>query len=155
MSKLLCCLVLAVFCWALSPEVSAQQTHPDGLFVGLEQFGKQPPKPDENGYVWYNENVLTIRGDSLFLRKTLVCYKNDTKYAVASSATTMSAYAGRIAEDGTLLLKIVQCETCGVELQQNPETGVYEEVPDRGKTVAIRFEQDMVHLDGIVYMKKG
>ncbi len=148
-------LVFIVLCVVVLPNVCTGQVHPEGLFVGVEQLGDEAPKPDESGLVWYHENVLTIRGDSLFLQKSLVCYSDGRKYNVAASPTTVSSYAGRIGDGSTVFLKIIYCETCGVELQQNPDTGVYEEIANRGTTVSIRFDGDVVHLDGVAYMKKG
>ena len=149
-------IVLSVFlCYVFFLAVpAAAQEYPQGIFVGVEEL-KEASQPDADGFVWYRENTLTIRGDSVFLKKSLVCYRDDKKYQVASSPTTIITCEGRIDGSGSIFLRTVQCGTCQVELRQNPETGVYEEVKNRGETATIRFEGDMVHLDGVVYMKRG
>lgn len=144
------CLVLIVALYA--PTMLFAQAHPEGVFVGLEPLGGATAEPDANGRMWYRENIVIIRGDSLFLEKTLLCYEQGQRLKVQST-TTSSSYVGRLVSD-TAYIRAVRCETCERELRQNPDTGVYEEVPVE-KKAHIRFEQDMVYIDGIVHMKRG
>ena len=131
--------------------------HPEGIFVGRAELkgedGTSVGK-DNNGWMLYRENTLVIRGDSLFLKEAFICYIKGIRYEIAATPTTVSTFAGRIGEDSTVFLQAITCETCKRELKQNPETGVYEEVLG-GKTVVIRFKDDMVYIDDMVYMKRG